>query len=322
MSLLALIQRNVLHYWRTNLAVVAGVAVAVAVLAGALLVGASVRSSLRALALERLGAVDRVVTSARFVPEAFAAGVLAANALDGQFTTAAPLVAVEGFVTHQPAAGVRRGCRSTGVDERFWTFHGLDPEPFALGRNAALVSGGLAGELDAAPDDACWCASRSRRRCRSARCTAGATTSAARCGSASAACSRPPSSASSRFRPQQGLARSVFVPLARLQGELEQEGRVNTLLLGHDSGGGSGDGGLGAAEEAARQAAAEAAVRGEATLESLGLRVRAIPDHDTVAVESAAGLLTDETVAAVEQVASGLGLRAEPVLSYLANLNP
>ena len=73
MSLLALIRRNVVHYWRTNLAVVAGVAVAVAVLAGALLVGASVRSSLRALALERLGAIDRVVTSARFVPESFAA---------------------------------------------------------------------------------------------------------------------------------------------------------------------------------------------------------------------------------------------------------
>ena len=33
------------------------------------------------------------------------------------------------------------------------------------------------------------------------------------------------------FRPQQGLARSVFVPLARLQAELEQEGRVNTVLL-------------------------------------------------------------------------------------------
>jgi putative ABC transport system permease protein len=319
MSLLALIQRNVLHYWRTNLAVVAGVAVAVAVLAGALLVGASVRSSLRALALERLGAVDRVVTSARFVPEAFAAGVLAANALDGQFTTAAPLVAVEGFVTHQASGRRASGVQVYGVDERFWTFHGLDPEPFALGRNAALVSGGLAGELDAAPDDALLVrvekpsavplSSLHGRRDdvgRTLRLGIGRVLEAAELGEFS-------------FRPQQGLARSVFVPLARLQGELEQEGRVNTLLLGHDSGGGSGDGGLGAAEEAARQAAAEAAVRGEATLESLGLRVRAIPDHDTVAVESAAGLLTDETVAAVEQVASGLGLRAEPVLSYLAN---
>ena len=123
------------------------------------------------------------------------------------------------------------------------------------------------------------------------------------------------------FRPQQGLARSVFVPLARLQGELEQEGRVNTLLLG---GGGQADaaGGSGSAApagDAERQAAAEAAVRGEATLEDLGLRVRVIPEHATVAVESEAGLLTDETVAAVGQVAPALGVRAEPLLSYLAN---
>ena len=46
-----LIKRNLIHYWRTNLAVVLGVATAVAVLAGALLVGDSVRASLRDLFL-------------------------------------------------------------------------------------------------------------------------------------------------------------------------------------------------------------------------------------------------------------------------------
>ena len=72
MTLLTLVRRNVRHYWQTNLAVVIGVGVAVAVLAGALLVGSSVRSSLRALALERLGTVDTVVTSARFVGDGLA----------------------------------------------------------------------------------------------------------------------------------------------------------------------------------------------------------------------------------------------------------
>ena len=319
MSLLALIRRNVFHYWRTNLAVIAGVAVAVAVLAGALLVGASVRSSLRALALERLGAVDRVVTSARFVPESFAADLLAAGALNEEFDAAAPLVAVEGFVTHQASGRRASGVQVYGVDERFWTFHGLDPEAFALGRNAAFVSGGLAGELEAAPDDALLVrvekpsavplSSLHGRRDdvgRTLRLGIGRVLEAAELGEFS-------------FRPQQGLARSVFVPLARLQGELEQDGRVNTLLLGHGPGGGGDDGGLAAADDAARQSAAEAAVRGEATLDTLGLRVRAIPAHATVAIESAAGLLTDATVAAVDEVASTLGLRAEPVLSYLAN---
>jgi hypothetical protein len=49
--------RNLLWFWRTNLAVVAGVAVAVAVLVGAQMVGESVQASLRALALGRVGRV-------------------------------------------------------------------------------------------------------------------------------------------------------------------------------------------------------------------------------------------------------------------------
>ena len=57
-----LLWRSLTHFWRTNLAVVVGVAVAVSVLAGALLVGASVRGSLRDIALQRLGQVDHVVT--------------------------------------------------------------------------------------------------------------------------------------------------------------------------------------------------------------------------------------------------------------------
>ena len=49
---------SVTHHWRTNLAVVLGVAAAVSVLAGALLVGDSVRGSLRDIALGRLGDTD------------------------------------------------------------------------------------------------------------------------------------------------------------------------------------------------------------------------------------------------------------------------
>ena len=63
MTLIELARRSITHYWRTNVAVVAGVAVGVSVLSGALLVGTSVRTSLQTLALERLGSVDQVVTS-------------------------------------------------------------------------------------------------------------------------------------------------------------------------------------------------------------------------------------------------------------------
>ena len=53
MRLSTLLSRNLIYFWRSNLAVVLGVATAVAVLAGALLVGDSVRGSLRDLFLQR-----------------------------------------------------------------------------------------------------------------------------------------------------------------------------------------------------------------------------------------------------------------------------
>ena len=50
--------QSITHYWRINLAVLLAAAVATAVLTGALLVGDSVRGSLRDLTLERLGNID------------------------------------------------------------------------------------------------------------------------------------------------------------------------------------------------------------------------------------------------------------------------
>ena len=75
MTTAQLLKRNLTYFWRTNLAVVAGVAIAVSVLAGALLVGDSVRGSLRDLFLQRLGNTDHVVTSAGFFREQLAADI-------------------------------------------------------------------------------------------------------------------------------------------------------------------------------------------------------------------------------------------------------
>jgi putative ABC transport system permease protein len=66
-----LLKQSLLYYWRSNLAVILGVATAVAVLAGALLVGDSVRNSLRDLVLQRLGKTSYVVNSNGFVREEF-----------------------------------------------------------------------------------------------------------------------------------------------------------------------------------------------------------------------------------------------------------
>src|SRR5216684_9378964 len=64
--------RNLLGHWRGNLAVLLGVAVGAAVLTGALLVGDSLRGSLRDLTLRQLGWVDHALVSQRFVRQELA----------------------------------------------------------------------------------------------------------------------------------------------------------------------------------------------------------------------------------------------------------
>ena len=136
-----LARRSLVHYWRTNLAVIGGVGIAVAVLAGALTVGVSVRASLRELALQRLGRADHVVLSSG----------LFRDALANVFADSAPLVALEGFVTNQQSGRRASRVQVYGVDDRFWRFHGVSMA--ALGAGEAMISESLAAALSAVAGD-------------------------------------------------------------------------------------------------------------------------------------------------------------------------
>ena len=313
MTSTTLLLRSLTHFWRINLAVVAGVGVAVSVLAGAFLVGASVRASLRDLALERLGRVDHVVTAGAFFREALADEMLSAGGLVGAAAdaapTAAPMIALEGFVTHQESRSRAGGIQVYGVDDRFWAFHGLDGAR-APESGEVLVSGGLARELGAAADDtllvrvqkpsAIPVSSLHGRRDdlgRTMRLRVREVLAPAALGEFS-------------FRPQQGFSRAVFVNLERMQGDLELDREANTLLLA--------GAGAGAAVPPA-VVRIEAALRDTTRLTDLGLRVRALPGPGALAVESTAGLLGDDVVAAARAAAVDGGMAEQPILTYLAN---
>src|SRR5579871_3511877 len=137
MKFATLIRRNLLYYRRTNLVVVLGVATAVAVLSGALLVGDSVRGSLRDLVLARLGKTQGVMSSAQFFREALA----------GDVPGSAPLITLQGIVTHDPDGRRASNVSVYGVDDRFWRFNGVTRET-GVGLSAAL-----AHEIGAKPGD-------------------------------------------------------------------------------------------------------------------------------------------------------------------------
>src|ERR1043165_9245923 len=114
-----LIKRILAYYWQTNLVVVLGVAIAVSVLAGALLIGESVRVSLRDLSAQRLGKTDDLISSATFFREQLAAD------LEQQGQLTCPMIVLDGFAVHESSRHRFGKIKVYGVDDRFWKFNGV-----------------------------------------------------------------------------------------------------------------------------------------------------------------------------------------------------
>ena len=283
-----LVLRGLTHYWRTNAAVVVGVATAVAVLAGALLVGDSVRASLRALVEARLGRTDAAVLSSGFVGEPLASVI-----------GATPVVMVQGFVSGQENGRRVGQVLVYGVDDRFWTFHGVDvtgpPD------REAYLSAPLARELAVGDGDAVLVRVQ-RPSAIPLESVHGRKDDVGRTMRVTVRSVLPSESLGEfSLRPRQGEVRAIFVPLARLQADLEIPGRVNALLL------------------STPPADLESRVRANATLEDVGLRVRSRESPRAIVLESAAGLLDDRQAAAATQAVSDARANATPMFTYLAN---
>ncbi len=289
---------SIRHYRRPHVAVVLGIAGAVTVLAGSLLVGASVRNSLRDIATSRLGRTAVVATAEYPFTEQLSDRVARA-------TTArvAPLLALTGVVRHEPSSRRAGNVSVYGVDARFFAFHGVSAA--APPASGVLLSPDLAAEIGAASGDTLVLRvprvtdipidslhGRKDDVGRSIRLSAAGVL---------------PGEAMGEFSlsPGQGPVRAVFVALVRLQRDLGLNGRVNTLLIGGDSTLSVPD--------------LRAAVAAAATIEDLGLRLETLPDAGTVVVESASGLIDSQLARKISQAAAAAKRSTTPVLTWLAN---
>ena len=130
MSFFRLLLENLWFHWRGNLAVFLGVVVGTAALTGALIVGDSLRGSLRQLTAEQLGWVDQTLINTRFFNEDTARDpetkkvVLPADHV-------APTVLLQATVvklskeTLKPVGATARKVTLIGADKSFW---GPEPE--------------------------------------------------------------------------------------------------------------------------------------------------------------------------------------------------
>lgn len=298
MKFAALVVRNLVFFRRTHLAIVAGMAVAVAVLSGALLVGRSVRGSLRDLLYERIGSTGFTVTSDRFFTEALAG----AKAFAGE---SCPIISIQGVVVREESGVRAHDVNVYGVDERFWKFHGAAVVEFADDR-AAAVGEALARRLDIHEGDTLLLRVEAQqmipREWLYGRRESSGRTIRLRCGKIL------PSSSLGEFalRPSQGNIFSIFVPLKRLQKDLEQPGRVNTLLiLGREP-----DHGIDWVRNSLKRSC---------TLADVGLKLKPLPSGGGFSFESSRILMPDAAVGAGLEAASSTGLKASPIYAYLAN---
>ncbi|HEX7086037.1 MAG TPA: ABC transporter permease [Vicinamibacterales bacterium] len=306
MSRVTLVLRSARHYWRTHLAVVAGVAVAVSVLAGALAVGDSVRASLRKLVDERLGRTTFAVSTPGFFRAALAEDLEKHGGVEEFGGHAEALIALEGAVAHEASGRQASGIQVYGIGDGFFAFHGLDEPAPPTGRQA-LISPALAAELGAGEGDALLLrvqkpsaipastlVGRRDETAGSVRVTVQHVLPADRLGEFS-------------LRPRQDAVRAVVVPLSRLQRDLDLAGRANVLLLS------------GGREDLSATAPVERLLAGTATFTDLGLELRPLDRQHALSLESESGLIGDRLGAAAVDLARDSGLEPLGILTYLAN---
>ncbi len=124
--MLSLVVRTLLHFRGLLVPVAMGVAVATAVIVGALVVGDSMRGSLRFIAMDRIGSIESVLVAPRWFDEALAKNLSSNDAQLG---------AIQSLILIQQAIAERESHRASemallGVDPDFWKLGTIQPKRF------------------------------------------------------------------------------------------------------------------------------------------------------------------------------------------------
>lgn len=282
-----LLARSLKYHRGIHLAVALGVAVGAAVLAGALLVGDSVRGSLRDLTLDRLGKIESALAADRFFREELAGEI-----------GAVPAVMVRGTAENADSGARASNVSVLGADERFWALYDA-PAP-ELGLRDVVINAGLARELAVAEGEAMLLRFQTDALVPSESVMGRKTdtTRTLRLTVKSVVPDRGPG----RFglSPNQQLPLNAFLSLAALQRVMEQQGRANVLLAPVGGGGNP-------------QEQLQAAL----TLDDVELSV--VEDGDAARVETSRIVLEPSVAEAAREAAAELKLTSVEVLTYLAN---
>ena len=309
MSAWRFILASLRHYQRIHVAVALGVAVATAVLTGALLVGDSMRGSLRDLTLERLGRIDSVLVAGHMFRQALAPELANDAEFKKHFTSAAPAMLLSG--TLESSDGKRRATQANvvGTGAGFWSL-GDGVRPPQLKDREVLITEPLAAELNAKPGDEVIL------RIPIVKVTPGDSVLGDKDVDKSSESIRLkiaavlPTEGLSRFgiTPSQQLPRNVFLPLDTLQDVLKQPGKANAILV-------STNDTLQSSDDEAQKVLSKSL---RPKLDDYGVKIEGL-NHPPVTLQFSADslVLPDEVVQAFQKAFDERSF--EPVVTYLAN---
>ncbi len=314
--------RGLTYFWKINLAVLAAAAINTAVLAGALIVGDSVRGSLRDMTLDRLGDTDQALVAERFFPADLADRLAGGEWASDSQRTIAPAILLPGSAVHTDTGARASAVNVHGIDARFLD---LFPQAFGFARQerqffpSAVINQTLSRQLDIEVGDAMLLSFRTRDNVPDDTLLGNKENVAAFGTLRTVVVEVIPDVGVGRFglSPSQAFPANAFVSLADLQSAVDQEGAANALFISLPDAAHTG-----AAPPAAELAGQESADRpGEALqavmdLEDLGLLTRV--HEGQLLLESTEFVLRPPTVETIERAAGAIGARSTRVTSYLA----
>lgn len=309
------------HYWRSNVAVVLTAAVAASVLTGALMVGDSVRGSLRDLTLDRLGGIDHALLGAGFFRERLRDELMEDADFAERFGPVSAAILMQGSVA-EPESG-RRAARVNvqGIDDGFAAFFPGTEEALDLSRRegqlfpSVAVNRSLAAALAVEPGDSVVLylerPSEAPRASLMGEKDPADQLESVRLSVVSVLEDEGPG----RFQlaPHQSQPLVGYLRLRDLQRELDRRNLVNALLVGE-----RGDGGAGASRDSEAAAAdIEDFVRAHAQAVDFGLELEATAGHALVTTSQI--IFGSELAAEVHGAASARGAETIDISTYLAN---
>lgn len=294
-----LLTRTLTHYWATGLCVALGLAVAAAVITGSLVIGDSVRGSIRDTALSRLGSIGFAMDSPHY---------FAADLADRVRQGAAAIVITTGSVTQPETEQTVPQATIVGVTPDFWHACGATNPPDVaadkVATNAALARdlGLTVGDtllLNVQRPSAIGGDTLFARRNREGA-LAGVVVEIGAILSAGVG--------DFRLDAQTAVPRNIFVDREWLAAQLGQPHRANAIVVATA---GSGSGGQTYLEDLNAQ------LHRSLTLDDLGLKLRPDAGRRTITLTSQAMTLT-ETQLQAAQAALPTGGRFSRQSVYLA----